>query len=284
MSVIDYRSTLRALISVKGHPYPRDAFFQVFEDMPGLSYTAVEQPASQVLMTPEHAQDYDVIVLYDMPGIDFSTQPPQLVAPPAGFQQKFLDLLEQGKGMVFLHHAIAGWPLWPEYAEIVGGRFLYLPGELRGKSCEDSGYRHEVTYNARLLADHPVTRGVEQRFEIIDELYLYQVFRDDIIPLLSSDFTFDRDHFYSAARAVSGEMYSREGWYPPQGHDLVGWVKHYRNSPIVYLQLGDDKAAYNNTAYRALLDNALRWASSAEASDWARRRHAMSADSGGALR
>ncbi|TXS95038.1 ThuA domain-containing protein [Parahaliea aestuarii] len=280
MSVIDYQSPLRALVSVKGHPYPRDAFFQVFEDMPGLSYTAVEQPASQVLMTPEHAADYDVIVLYDMPGIDFSTQPPQLVAPPVRFQQKFLDLLEQGKGVVFLHHAIAGWPLWPEYAEIVGGRFLYLPGELRGKPCEDSGYRHEVTYNAQVLAHHPVTLGVEQGFEITDELYLYQVFHDDVIPLLSSDFSFDRDHFYSATRAVSGEMYSREGWHPPSGSHLLGWVKHYRNSPIVYLQMGDAQAAYDNPAYRTLLDNALRWASSTAASEWARERHAARGNGG----
>ncbi|MGV0036659.1 MAG: hypothetical protein ACNYPE_17540 [Candidatus Azotimanducaceae bacterium WSBS_2022_MAG_OTU7] len=47
-----------------------------------------------------------------------------------------LNLLEAGKGMVFMHHA-AGWPAWEEYAEIIGGRFLYLPDTLRGSHRPD---------------------------------------------------------------------------------------------------------------------------------------------------
>lgn len=273
MSVIDYHSPLRVLVSVKGHPYPRDDFFRVFEEMPGVAYTSVEQPASQVLLSPEHAADYDAVVLYDMPGIDFSTQPPGLVPPSPTFQREFLELLEQGKGMVFLHHSIAGWPLWPEYAEIVGGRFLYLPGELRGRACSDSGYRHAVSYTAEVLAEHPVTAGLEGHFPVSDELYLYQVFEQDVVPLLASDYPFDREHFYSARQAVNGAMYSREGWQPTPGSRLIGWVKHYRNSPLVYLQPGDDQATYENPAFRRLLRNALQWVSSDEAAAWARHRN-----------
>lgn len=279
MSVIDYRSPLQVLVSVKGHPYNRDAFFRMFEDLPGVAYTAVEQPASQVLLTPEHAADYDVVVFYDMPGIDFSTQPPTLVPPAPDVQRQFLELPEQGKGMVFLHHAIAAWPLWPEYAEIVGGRFLYLPGELRGRSCSDSGYRHAVSYEAEVLAEHPVTKGLGSRFAVSDELYLYQVFEQDVVPLLASDYTFDREHFYSASLAVNDVLYSREGWQAEPGSRLIGWVKHYRNSPIVYLQPGDDVAAYENPAYQRLLGNAIQWASSEAAADWARSRNRA----GGAL-
>lgn len=277
MSVIDYRSECRALVSVKGHPYPRDAFFALFEQMDGVSYTAVEQPASQVLLSPDHAADYDAIVLYDMPGIDFSSQPPQLVPPPRRFCDNFLALLAQGKGMVFLHHAIAGWPLWPEYGEIVGGRFLYLPGEVRGQARPDSGYRHEVDYTAKVLADHPVTHGVASSFAMHDELYLYQVFEEEVTPLLASDYSHDRDHFYSAQRAVNGHMYSREDWEPGGGSPLLGWVKHYGNSPIVYLQMGDGEAAYDNPSFQRLLDNALRWVASPAAHSWARGRAARRA-------
>ena len=115
MGIIDYHSPLNILISVKGHPYERDAFAAVFESFEGIRHTFVEQPASQAFMNPEAAAPYDAIVFYDMPGIDFSTQPPGFVAPPEDLKKGFMDLLSEGKGMVFLHHAIAGWPLWPEY-------------------------------------------------------------------------------------------------------------------------------------------------------------------------
>ena len=276
MSMIDYQSKHRVLVSVKGHPYPREAFFDLFETMDDIAYTAVEQPASQVFFAPEHASSYDAFVLYDMPGVDFSAQPPNMVAPSEQFISSFLALLERGQGFVFLHHAIASWPTWPEYAEILGGRFLYLPAEMRGQMRADSGYRHAVSYQAAVMVEHPVTQGVESVFDITDELYLYEVFDDEIIPLLRSDYCFDRDHFYSAEQAVSGRMDSNEGWEHAPGSDLVGWVKHYRNSPIVYLQMGDNVAAYENANMQRLLENAIRWVASDEAREWARARNLAS--------
>jgi len=273
MSVINYHPETRVLVSVKGHPYPRDAFFGMLESLPGMTFTAVEQPASQAFLSPASAADWDVFLFYDMPGIDFSSQPPTLVDPPTALKEGFLSLLEQGRGCVFLHHAIAAWPLWPEYADIVGGRFLYLPGELRGQSRLDSGYRHDVEYRASIVGDHALTAGVERDFGLTDELYLYEVFEDDVIPLLRSDYHFDRDHFYSAAEAGKGRMYSNANWEHPPGSNLLGWVKHYRNSPIVYLQPGDGEMAYNSPQFRQLLGNALTWVASDEAQRWARERN-----------
>lgn len=273
MSTIDYRSGKRILVSVKGHPYPRDAFFALFEELDGIAYTAVEQPASQVFFCPEHGAAYDAFVLYDMPGIDFATRPPELVEPSERLRRGFVELLERGHGCVFLHHAIAGWPTWPEYAEIVGGRFLYLAAPVRGVPRLDSGYRHAVSHEVRVLAEHPVTEGVAPAFTITDELYLHEVFADSVVPLLASGFGFDREHFFSATHAVTGRMFSNEGWEHPPGSNLVGWVKHYRNSPIVYLQMGDDTAAYGNADFRRLLENAIRWVMSEAAHEWARGRH-----------
>lgn len=273
MSIINYHGETQVLVSVKGHPYARDAFFDMFENMEGIAYTAVEQPASQVFFDPGMSEPYDALVLYDMPGLDFSVQPPEYVAPPASFRAGFIDMLERGQGCVFLHHAIAGWPAWEEYAEIVGGRFLYRPGRVRGEDTLDSGYRHAVPYRASVLEAHPVTEGIEPEFDITDELYLCEVFEDDIIPLLASDYHFDRDHFYSAFQAATGRMFSNEGWVHSNGSNIIGWVKHYGNSPIVYLQSGDDTDAYNHPQYRRLLENAIRWVASEEARQWARARN-----------
>lgn len=273
MSVINYRADKQILVSVKGHPYPRDAFFELFESLEDIACTAVEQPASQVFMQPAMAEAWDAFVFYDMPGIDFSSRPPTLVAPDQAMVAGFLETLEQGKGCVFLHHSLAAWPAWPEYAEIVGGRFLYLPGEVRGEPRLDSGYRHAVSYQATVLADHPVTAGVSPTFAMTDELYLCEVFENDVIPLLASDYAFERNNFWSARQAAMGQLHNNDDWPHSPGSNLIGWVKHFRNSPIVYLQMGDDVAAYSNPEFRRLLHSAMRWVMSSEAHHWARVRN-----------
>jgi hypothetical protein len=75
-------------------------------------------------------------------------------------------------------------------------------------------------------------------------------------------------------------MYSREGWRHPPGSSLVGWIKHYRNSPIVYIQGGDDAEAYASEHFRTLIHNAVRWVASAEAHRWARERRARMQERG----
>lgn len=249
------------LLVTKGHPFEREPFFALFDALPDVDWTHVEQPAAQALFDAEHAANYDAFVLYDMPGIRFRPgQAPEFSEPPAAFKARFLELLERGHGFVFLHHAIAGWPAWPEYADILGGRFLYLPGELRGEPRQDSGYRHDVTHEIRVLREHPVTAGVPASFSITDELYLYEVFEDDVTPLLASGHEFVEDNFYSAARVVlEGRMFDNEGWQHAPGSDLIGWCREPGNSRIVYLQCGDGPEAYANPHLRRLIANAIAW-------------------------
>jgi hypothetical protein len=275
MGIINYAAQQQLLVTARGHPYERDAFAALFDPLDDYSWSLVEQPAAQYLFNPEMKQRFAACVCYDMPGVSFvSDHAPQPVPPAPEFQQGFLDLLEVGMGFVFLHHSIAAWPAWEEYAEIVGGRFHYRAAQLRGEDWPDSGYRHAVEHQVSIVAEHPVTAGLPEHFTITDELYLCPVFEADVIPLLKSDYTFIDDNFYSANLAVQGTLYSREGWRHPPGSNLVGWVKHYRNSPIVYLQGGDDPMAYNNEGFQRLLHNAIRWVASEEAHSWARQRNA----------
>ena len=66
-----------------------------------------------------------------------------------------------------------------------------------------------------------------------------------------------------------GISFSRENWTHPPGSNLVGWIKTYRRSPVVYLQFGDGPSAYADANYRKLLGNAIAWVSSQDARDWA---------------
>jgi type 1 glutamine amidotransferase len=250
------------LLITKGHPFEREPFFDVFDAMAGVDWTHVEQPAAEALFTVEQGRRFDAYVAYDMPGIHFQPGGPAMPEPEAGFKERFMELVEAGHGFVFLHHAIAGWPAWPEYGDLLGGRFLYVPTEVRGRACLDSGYRHGVTHSVRVVADHPVTKDLPSEFEITDELYLYEVFEEDVTPLLTSDYDFVRDNFYSAAHVVlRGKMYDNEGWDHPPGSNLIGWTREVGKSRVVYLQCGDDPVAYGNQHFRRLVGNAIEWVS-----------------------
>ena len=218
---------------------------------------------AQLLFAPEHAGDFDAFVLYDMPGIAFHPdRAPDFALPPESFQSNFKALLESGFGFVFLHHAIAGWPAWEDYARTIGGRFSYMPGSFNDVPVPDSGYRHGVTHQVRKLAEHPVTAGIPERFEMTDELYLYDVLEDQVEPLLASDHAFVAEGFYSAANAVARQqMFSNEGWDHGPGSSLIGWTRSVGASRIVYLQCGDDPVAYANSHFQKLLANAIHWVS-----------------------
>ena len=109
-----------------------------------------------------------------------------------------------------------------------------------------------------------VTTWVPATFEITDELYLSEVFEDDVQPLLASDYRFERDNFYSARKAVAErKMFDNEGWEHAPGSNLIGWTRTEGASRIVYLQCGDDPVAYANPHFQTLLKNAIEWASGA---------------------
>ncbi|HEX5380082.1 MAG TPA: ThuA domain-containing protein [Phenylobacterium sp.] len=268
MPTVRYGEPLNVLVAAKGHPYLRDPFMAIFDTLPGMACTLVEQPAVQRLMNPDGMRGFDALVLYDMPGLDFAApDAPAYVEPDPAFKAGFRALLDEGRvGIVALHHAIAGWPAWPDYADWLGGRFLYRPGDLAGRPRLDSGYRHDVTYDVMAAApEHPVLAGVPARFELTDELYLLEVFEEAVTPLLRADHLFVRDGFYSAAHAVAGRMFSNAGWDHPPGPDLIGWTKRAGRSPLVYLQPGDGPPAYDNPHIRRLIENAIRWVASEDA-------------------
>ena len=74
----------------------------------------------------------------------------------------------------------------------------------------------------------------------------------------------------SLSQAISGAMFSNQGWEHGDGSNLVGWTKRARNSPLVYLQPGDGPETYADLNYRRLIENAIRWVCSEEALAWAR--------------
>jgi hypothetical protein len=261
---------IRTLVITGGHPFVPEPFFEVFDADPQLRWSHYAHPEAVEQLVRARPGDWDAIVFYDMPGVGLRRgETPRPEAPPERLVEALRRLLDAGQGVVFVHHAIASWPAWEEYAHWVGGRFLYQAGELRGKAWPDSGYAFDVTHRLTPVAvEHPVLEGIEGGFTITDECYLAPVFEDEVTPLLRSDSNFEDDRFYSAASAVAGRLNSREGWSHPRGSNLAAWATRARRSPAVYIQPGDGPSAYTNPGWRRLLGNATRWVASPEGHRW----------------
>ncbi|MEY4720881.1 MAG: hypothetical protein RIQ46_606, partial [Pseudomonadota bacterium] len=227
MPTIHHHAALQCLVAVRGHPFDRTAFDALFQAMEGISATMVDQPAAARLMNPEGMAGFDVLVLYDMPGLDFEAGrgAPAYLEPDAALKDGLRRLLEAGKGVVALHHALAGWPTWAEYHDWLGGQFLYHPGTIHGQDWPDSGYCHDVTHRVSVTPGHPVTAGLPDSFDLTDELYLCPVFPEGAVPLLRSGAAFTCDAFWSAELAVGGRMHDREGWSHPLGSGCIGWAR-----------------------------------------------------------
>jgi type 1 glutamine amidotransferase len=253
----------RVAVVTKGHPFDADAFFAVFDSFHGIEWQHVEQPDALGLALDGRCEEFDALVMYDMPGVVFDRSGGSAgrADPPEGYERAFEAMLERGTGMVFMHHAIAGWPGWERYGQVIGGRFHYTPARWNGLDLPDSGYRHDVTHTVDVVdPEHPIVDGVPASFEITDEVYLYPVDESSVQPLMRSRHRFTDDGFYSADLAVRGHRYSNEGWSHPPGSDLVAWTRQEGPSRIAYIQFGDGPQTYADPIYRRVVRNAITWA------------------------
>jgi hypothetical protein len=154
-------------VAVRGHPFDRTAFDAMFQAMEGVSATMVDQPAAALLMNPEGMRD-DVLVLYDMPGLDFeAAEPPAFIDPARHCRPVSRACWNRARAW---WRCIMRWrPGLGRLSRMAGRQFLYRPAHVRGALAPDSGYRHDVAYQAS-TQPHPITQGLPASFD--DELYL----------------------------------------------------------------------------------------------------------------
>ena len=251
------------LVLSGGHPYeeaPFAAFLAALGTATGgWEVTHLIHPEAEALVAQGAAEAADALLFYDMAGYTFADGTVTARAPSAAFVAALERRFASGRGAVMMHHALAGWAEWPGWNELAGGRFLYQPGTVRGEAVLDSGYRHDVEYTAQLVAEHPVLAGVPPTFPVNDELYLAEVFAEDVTPLIRANHEFVAANFYSAANAVAGRMFDNADWPHPPGSNLIAWTRSAGPAPIVYCQFGDGPKTYENPAVRRVVANALEW-------------------------
>jgi len=252
------------LVLSGGHPFEEQPFAELLESLDGWDVDHRRHPDAEETAGGGAIEAADAILFYDMPGYDFSDNDVTTRSPLDSYRDAIIRRFENGKGAVAMHHALAGWAEWPEWSEMIGGRFLYQRGSVRGETCLDSGYRHDVNFVARPVVGHPVTAGLPDHFSLTDELYLAEVFEDSVEPLVRADHEFDAKNFYSSEHAVAGRMFENRGWDHPRGSNLIAWTKRALNAPIVYLQSGDCPAVYRDANFRKMLANSVDFVAAKE--------------------
>ena len=218
---------IRALVVTGGHDFELSPFLVLFQSFADVTFRHVSHTNADAMLSPGGAKDYDVIVLYDLW---------QMIDETA--KANFVKLATGGKGFVVLHHAIANYDEWDEYAELLGARYYLRSKTIGGVLKARSQYQHDVKFTVK-IADprHPVTRGLRD-FVIHDETYKGFDVAEGVKPLLTTD--------------------------EPLSGPVIGWTKLNGKSRWVYIQLGHDHFAYENANYRQLVHRAIRWASEVE--------------------
>jgi type 1 glutamine amidotransferase len=206
------------LVVTGGHGYDTTEFFEMFESLPGVQFEMALKPDAWNMLAA--GQEFDVIVFYDM-WRDISDDEKQV----------FLEEFEKGTGMVFLHHSLASHPEWPEYEEMIGGKY-HLP-DFTPDSSSRSDFEHDIVLQVRVVdKNHPVTAGMAD-FEILDEGYSNTTLLPGVRKLLETSH--------------------------PDCDPCIGWTHQVKNSKVVYLMGGHDKHAYENPSFRKLVLNAVNY-------------------------
>ncbi|MDP5109534.1 MAG: ThuA domain-containing protein [Ilumatobacteraceae bacterium] len=248
---------------VGGHPYDEIAFQDMLNSLLGVESDVLKWPHAEELFTVDAVEKMHregrVLALYDLPGIRFNRgSEPNLVAPSPEIIEAWRRITQLGIPILAMHHAIASWPTWPLFAEILKGRFHYVPAKLRGQKYIDSGWANPVhqVFDV-LLPAHPICDGLPESFDLTDETYLCPIFEDEVTPLIATRSSRESSQFSSAYAAIRRE--EQGDWFHQEESRLVAWTHKYEKSSVVYLQPGDGPLAFTNEHYRKLISNTLYW-------------------------
>jgi len=213
-------SKIHVAVITGGHGFDEESFLSLFKGHDDVAFDHLAQEDDSEVFEDISDWQYDVIVFYHMT---------QKISPQR--QAIFLHLLDQGVGVVALHHSIAAFQDWPEYEKIIGGKYLLKDRAEKEGNGKASGFKHDVEFTIH-LEDHPITQGLKD-FKVQDETYINCTFEPDNTPLLTTD--------------------------DPTSDKLIGWTRTYRNARICYIQPGHGVSIFANETYQSIVARAIRW-------------------------
>jgi len=215
----------KILVITGGHDFEQ-TFYTIFDSFKDVQYDTISQPGFNNRVGKGIAEQYDALVFYDMWQQISDSQ-----------KIAYLEMLNKGQGIVFLHHSLVSYQHWDEFEKIIGGKYIetdfYDDPDIQG-----SRYTEDITLEIKVAdRSHPVTKNITD-FSIYDEGYQDLKISPDIHRLLSTSH--------------------------PDCAPVVAWTNTYGNSKIIYILLGHGPQAHQNDNYRKLIHNAVHWVGRSE--------------------
>jgi len=211
--------SINVMLVTGGHAFDTIQFFELFDAIEGIEYEHFQQPGANAEIADGLAEDYDVLVFYDM----WETISEREKAA-------YLKLTKQGKPFLFLHHSIVSYQGWPEFKNMLGGKY-YREGISVPKE-KVSNYEHDVWVYSKVENYNPVTNGFKE-LKFFDEIYGNVWVSDSVFPLLKTRH--------------------------PKSMEIVAWENKYNASTILYIQPGHDRRTFVADDYRKLLQQAIHY-------------------------
>jgi len=217
------KSPIKILVVTGGHGYDKPTFNEMLAGLgENITSEVVEFPAAFDNFLPENRSKYDVLVFYHMW---------QKITPDQ--EKVFSDCIREGKPLVVLHHSICAFDEWPEYWNIIGGKYFHKTTSFKGKEYAACSYIHDLHFMVNVVKkNHPVTKGVKD-FEIFDETYKGYYVEEGVQQLLTTTET--------------------------SSNNVIGWAKKYGKARVVVMQSGHDTPTFQNENFRKLLRQAIEW-------------------------
>ena len=212
--------TTRVLATVGGVSYST-SIIRVLESIPSINLTIQSADSTPVMFTQERLENIDVVLMYHRDN----------VAEPQE-REALMQFVDNGGGVIVLHHSIANYPEWPNWwRNHVGGLYV-LPGH---GDLKPSRYFYDFRGVARAVSDHPVTDRLGGIWRIDDESYSNLWVSDKITPLLQT--------------TAFGSQTD------------VAWIGPSKKGRVLFIQPGHFDTGITSDGFRLLIEDALLWAS-----------------------
>ena len=224
----DESPKIRVALITGGHGFEEAPFLAVFEGMKFIEFKHFVLDKDKGFLDKEDRDGWDVLVLYNMSPVISEEE-----------QAALLETLRNGTSLVALHHSIAAYPAWPEWAEIIGAKYFLEAQTWQGEEWGKSEYTHGIEMLVHVEdPNHPITQGLAD-FVIHDEVYRKWKLYPGCHLLLSCDH--------------------------PESDKAVCWTRDYKGAKVCFLQLGHGSEAYANPNFGILIERAIQWSAKNDA-------------------
>jgi type 1 glutamine amidotransferase len=140
---------------------------------------------------------------------------------------------DEGKGFVAAHTALGAFESWPEFGELLGGRYDDHPWNVASGTVvnEDPSF--------------PATRHFPASFALVDEFYQP---RD-----------FSREKLRVLLRLDVAKMPPSPRWHRTDGDLPLAWAKMYGKGRVFYSSLGHATETWDNRDVAQMYFEAIKW-------------------------